>query len=84
MMRRLTIGTATIAALMIWLSFASLPREWTDLFWLLRTRVTRRMTGGPAPYDDCSFSDDPDTHTVNLANGHSLDQHKQVIGRAAD
>lgn len=61
-----------------------MPREWTDLLWLLLLRITRRTLGGPAPLQ-CNMPPSrriPDTYVVNLANSYSLEQHKQRTGRA--
>ena len=77
---------AIIATLSIFFSLALLPREWTELLWLLRSRITRRILGGPAPLlcDMPLSSRIPNTYLIILANCYSLEQHKQTTGRAVD
>jgi len=84
-MRNPFAAIAVVAALTI-LSLTLLPREWTDLLWLLLSRFTRRILGGPAPLQ-CNIPQSeliPDTYIVSLANSYSLEQHKRRTGRAVD
>ncbi|QIW96754.1 hypothetical protein AMS68_002272 [Peltaster fructicola] len=65
----------------------SLPREWSSLLWLLQSRVTRKIFGGPAPFEgDCGNVPgiDPEVVVVSLASGHSVAQHGRTIHRASD
>ena len=85
-MRNPFAAIAVIAALTIFFSLTLLPREWTDLLWLLLSRISRRTLGGPAPLQ-CNIPPSqriPDTYIVSLANSYSLEQHKQRTGRAVD
>ena len=54
--------------------------------WFLSTRISRKIFGTPAPLT-CHRSlhqGKPITYAVSLANGYSLEQHKQITGRADD
>lgn len=86
-MRNPFAAIAVMAALtIVFSSLTLLPREWTDLLWLLLSRITRRTLGGPAPLQ-CNMPQSqliPDTYIVSLANSYSLEQHKRRTGRAVD
>jgi hypothetical protein len=85
-MRNPFAAIAVMAALTIFFSLASLPREWDLLRLLLLSRITRRTLGGPAPLL-CNMPQSsliPDTYFVSLANSYSLEQHKRKTGRAVD
>jgi len=85
-MRNPFAAIAAVAALTIFFSLTLLPREWTDLLWLLLSRISRRTLGGPAPLQ-CNIPQSqliPDTYIVSLASSYSLEQHKRRTGRGVD
>jgi len=85
-MRNPFAAIAVITALTIFFSLTMLPREWTDLLWLLLLRIIRKTLGGPAPLlcDMLPSQRIPDTYVVSLANSYSFEEHKRRTGRAID
>ena len=66
------------------LSRPSPARTW---LWLTWHRAARIVTGGPAPRVNCNVPEEiilPNSYSIILKSGYSLEQHKQAVGRGAD
>ena len=58
-----------------------------DRLWLTSHRITRAITHGPAPLLNCDVPKEslvPNSYSIMLKSGHSIQQHKQAVGRLVD
>ena len=63
------------------------PSPVTLWLWLAWHRVTRKMTGGPAPQFNCDVPKENllrNSYSVILKSGYSFAQHKQAVGRSVE
>ena len=89
-MRCRRAAAAIIIAFIIAITFLTSrfwrSRQWRYFVWLLSSRISRKIFGGPPPLLCITPQSEliPNTYTVSLWSGYSLEQHKQTIGRGDD
>ena len=55
--------------------------------WITSTQLTRMITHAPAPLLNCDLPEDdivPNSYTIILKAGYTIQQHKAAVGRNSD
>lgn len=81
--RRAALTTIAMAIVLLFL-FLSLPRMFREMLYFFSSRTSRKIFGGPSPFACNIPPHELHEYFVNFANGYSLEEHKQAVGRGDD